>query len=319
MRLTLGGGGTDLPSYYSKYGGFVVTASLNKYIYVVIKERFEEEVRVSYSITEIVNDVNNIRHPLVREALKLLGIEKHLEVVSIADVPSKAGLGSSGSFTVGLLHALHVYKGDNPSPHRLADEACHIEIDILGEPCGKQDQYIAAFGGFRCLHIDRDGKVEVESLKISGETVRELESNLLFFYTGIVRDSFGVLAEQQKRIQTAPEALEAMHKIKEIGFKAKKALEKGDLAEWARLQHEHWMAKRGTADSMTTNIIDRWYMLGIENGAIGGKLIGAGGGGFLMFYVENNKSGVRRAMAGEGLREVRFGFSMEGSKIIVNL
>jgi D-glycero-alpha-D-manno-heptose-7-phosphate kinase len=319
LRLTLGGGGTDLPSYYSQYGGFVVTASLNKYIYVVIKERFEEDVRVSYSITEIVNDVNNIRHPLVREALKLLGIEKHLEVVSIADVPSKAGLGSSGSFTVGLLHALHVYKGDNPSPHRLADEACHIEIDILGEPCGKQDQYIAAFGGFRCFHIDRDGKVEVESLKISGETVRELESNLLFFYTGIVRDSFGVLAEQQKRIQTAAEALEAMHKIKEIGFKAKKALEKGDLAEWARLQHEHWMAKRGTADSMTTNIIDRWYMLGIENGAIGGKLIGAGGGGFLMFYVENNKSGVRRAMAGEGLREVRFGFSMEGSKIIVNL
>jgi len=319
LRLTLGGGGTDLPSYYSKFGGFVVTSSLNKHIYVVVKDRFEDDVRVSYSITEIVDDVNNIRHPLVREALKLLGIEKHMEVVSIADVPSRAGLGSSGSFTVGLLHALHAFKGDNRSPNRLAEEACHIEMDILREPCGKQDQYIAAFGGFKCLHIDRDGKVEVENLKVSEETVRELENNLLFFYTGIVRDSFEVLSEQQKRIQTAEEALEAMHRIKEIGFKAKRALENGDLAEWARLQHEHWMAKRGTASSMTTSIIDRWYNLGIESGALGGKLLGAGGGGFVMFYVENNKSRVRRAMANEGLREVRFSFSMEGSKIIVNL
>ena len=319
LRLTLGGGGTDLPSYYSKFGGFVVTSSLNKHIYIVVKERFEEDVRVSYSITEIVNNVNKIRHPLVREALKLLGIKKHVEIVSIADIPSRAGLGSSGSFTVGLLHALHAFKGDNPSQYKLAEEACHIEMDILREPCGKQDQYIAAFGGFRCLHIDKNGKVEVENLKISEETVRELENNLLFFYTGIVRDSFKVLAEQQKRIQTDEESLEAMHKIKEIGFKAKRALEKGDLAEWAKLQHEHWMAKRGTANSMTTSIIDKWYELGIKNGALGGKLLGAGGGGFLMFYVENNKSRIRRAMANEGLREVRFGFSMEGSKIIVNL
>lgn len=319
LRLTLGGGGTDLPSYYSKYGGFVVTSSLNKYIYVVVKERFEEEVRVSYSITEIVNDVNDIRHPIVREALKLLGIRNHLEVVTMADAPSKAGLGSSGSFTVGLLHALHTFKGGNPSKKMLAEEACRIEMDILKEPCGKQDQYIAAFGGFICLHIDRDGKVEVENLKVSEETIRELESNLLFFYTGITRNSFQVLGEQQKRIQNAEEALEAMHRIKEIGFKAKRALENGDLAEWARLQHEHWLAKRGTASTMTTDIIDRWYMLGIESGALGGKLLGAGGGGFLMFYVENSKDRVRRAMAAEGLREVRLGFSMEGSKIVLNM
>jgi len=319
LRLTLGGGGTDLPSYYSRFGGFVVTSSLDKYIYVVVKRRFEEEVRVSYSITEIVNDVNDIRHPVVREALKLLGIDKHLEIISIADVPSRTGLGSSGSFTVGLLHALHAFKGENPSRYELAEEACHLEMDILREPCGKQDQYIAAFGGFKCLNIDRDGRVEVEDLKISEECRRELESNLLFFYTGILRDSSEVLREQKERIESSGDVLEAMHKIKEIGFKVKKALEEGDLAEWARLQHEHWMAKRGTAKSMTTSIIDKWYMLGIENGALGGKLMGAGGGGFLMFYVENNKNRVRKVMAGEGLREVRFGFSMDGSKIMINM
>ena len=319
LRLTLGGGGTDLPSYYSKYGGFVISSSLDKFIYVIVKERFEEEVRVSYSITEIVNDVNHIKHPVVREALKLLGLEKHLEIVSIADAPSRAGLGSSGSFTVGLLHALHAFKGENPSKRELAEEACHIEMDILKEPCGKQDQYIASFGGFKCLHIDRDGVVEVEDLKISEESIRELENNLLFFYTGILRDSFQVLSEQKRRMENPGDALEAMHKIKEIGFRAKKSLERGDLAEWARLQHEHWMAKRGTASSMTTSLIDKWYWLGIENGAIGGKLIGAGGGGFLMFYVEGNKTGVRRVMAGEGLREVRFGFSRDGSKIMINM
>lgn len=319
LRLTLGGGGTDLPSYYSKYGGFVVTSSINKYIYVVVKERFEEEVRVSYSVTEIVNDVNDVRHPIVREALKLLDIHKHLEIVTMADAPSRAGLGSSGSFTVGLLHALHTFKGGNPSKKMLAEEACHIEMDMLKEPCGKQDQYIAAFGGFICLRIDRGGNVEVEDLKISEESIRELESNLLFFYTGITRDSFQVLSEQQKRIQNAEEALEAMHRIKEVGFRAKRALERGDLAEWAKLQHEHWIAKRGTANNMTTNVIDRWYMLGIENGALGGKLLGAGGGGFLMFYVENNKERVRKVMAREGLREVRLGFSREGSKIVLNL
>jgi D-glycero-alpha-D-manno-heptose-7-phosphate kinase len=319
LRLTLGGGGTDLPSYYLRFGGFVVTSSLDKYVYVIVKRRFEEDVRVSYSITEIVSDVNDIKHPLVREALKLLGISKHLEIVSIADVPSRAGLGSSGSFTVGLLHALHAFKGENPSKRELAEEACYIEMDVLKEPCGKQDQYIAAFGGFKCLHIDRSGKVEVEDLKISDESVRELENNLLFFYTGIVRDSFDVLHNQQKRMQTDGETLEAMHKIKEIGFKAKKALETGDLAEWARLQHEHWMAKRRTAESMTTSLIDRWYKLGIENGAIGGKLMGAGGGGFLMFYAENNKNRIRKVMAEQGLREVRFGFSREGSKIVINM
>jgi D-glycero-alpha-D-manno-heptose-7-phosphate kinase len=315
----LGGGGTDLPSYYSKFGGFVVTSSLDKYVYVVVKPRFEEEVRVSYSITEIVNDVNDIRHPVVREALKLLGIEKHLEVISIADVPSNTGLGSSGSFTVGLLHALHAFKGENPSRQRLAEEACHLEMDILKEPCGKQDQYIAAFGGFKCLNIDGDGRVEVEPLKISEDSVRELEDNLLFFYTGIKRESSSVLSEQRKHIERGGESLEAMHRIKEIGFKSKGALERGDLAEWARLQHEHWMAKRGTAKSMTTSIIDKWYRLGIESGALGGKLMGAGGGGFLMFYVENNKNRVRKVMAEEGLREVRFGFSMDGSKIMINM
>ena len=319
LRLTLGGGGTDLPSYYSRFGGFVVTSSLNKYIYVIVKSRFEREIRVSYSITEIVSDVNEIRHPVVREALKLLGLGRHTEIVSIADIPSKAGLGSSGTFTVGLLHALHAFKGDNPSREQLAEEACHLEMEVLKEPCGKQDQYIAAFGGFQCLEIDRNGKVDVQPLRISEESIWELENNLLFFYTGIRRRSATVLNEQRKSMERREEALEAMHKIKEIGFKAKRVLERGDLAEWARLQHEHWMAKRKTAKTMTTSLIDKWYMLGLREGAVGGKLMGAGGGGFLMFYVENNKDRIRKIMAKEGLKEVKFNFSMEGSKIMINL
>lgn len=221
-----------MSSYYSKFGGFVVTSSLDKYIYVIVKERFEEEVRVSYSVTEIVKEVEEIRHPVVREALKLLGLRKHLEIVSVADVPSRAGLGSSGAFTVGLLNALHALKGENPSRHELAEEACRIEMDLLKEPCGKQDQYIASYGGFKCLKIERDGKVDVEALKISEEQVRELENNLLFFYTGILRDPREVLSEQSRRVESAEEALQAMHKIKEIGFKAKRALERGDLTKW---------------------------------------------------------------------------------------
>lgn len=319
LRLTLGGGGTDLPSYYSKFGGFVVTSSIDKYVYLIVKPRFEEEVRVSYSITEIVKSVDEIRHPVVREALRLLGLNSHLEIVSIADAPSKAGLGSSGSFTVGLLHALHALKGENPSKRELAEEACRLEMDVLKEPCGKQDQYIAAFGGFICLEIDRNGHVDVQPLRISEEAIRELENNLLFFYTGVQRDSFTVLMEQQKALKSEDEALEAMHRIKDIGLRVKKALEDGDLTEFGRLQHEHWMSKRRTAKAMSSDLIDKWYWLGIESGAIGGKLMGAGGGGFLMFYVESDKNRVRKAMAREGLREVRFGFSSEGSKIIINM
>jgi len=318
--LTLGGGGTDLPSYCSKYGGFVITSALDKYIYLVVKRRFEGDVRVSYSVTEIVKSIDDIRHPVVREALRLLGLKSHLEIVSIGDVPAETGLGSSGSFTVGLLHALHAFKDENPSRHRLAEEACRLETEILREPCGVQDPYIAAFGGFICLDIAQDGKVNVSPLRMSDNTIRELENNLLFFYTGIKRSSTQVLQDQGRSIEAnRSRALEAMHRIKETGYRVKHVLENGDLTEFGKLQHEHWMAKKSTSSEISSSPIDKWYAKAFKHGAIGGKLMGAGGGGFLMFYCEDGKDRVRKAMAREGLREVRFGFEREGSKIVINL
>jgi len=320
LRLTLGGGGTDLPSYCSRYGGFVVTSALDKYIYVVVKHRFEDQVRVSYSVTEIVKSIDDIRHPVVREALRFLGLKSNLEIVSIGDVPAETGLGSSGSFTVALLRALHAFKDENPSRQKLAEEACRLEMEVLKEPCGVQDQYVSAFGGFICLDVGRDGGVNVSPLKMSDDTVRELENNLLFFYTGIKRSASLVLQDQGRSIEeNRSKALDAMHNIKEIGFKVKHALENGDLAEFGRLQHEHWMAKKSTSSQIANGPIDRWYAKALRNGAIGGKIMGAGGGGFLMFYCENGRDKVRKALAREGLREVRFGFEREGSKIVINL
>jgi len=320
LRLTLGGGGTDLPSYCSKHGGFVVTSALDKYIYLVVKQRFDESVRVSYSVTEIVKSIDNIMHPAVREALRLLGLKSHLEVVSIGDIPAETGLGSSGSFTVGLLHALHASMGENPSRQRLADEACRLEMEILKEPCGVQDPYIAAFGGFICLNIAKNGGVNVSPLRMSDDTVRELENNLLFFYTDIKRSASLVLQDQGKSIEeNRSKALDAMHCIKEIGFRVKHALENGNLTEFGRLQHEHWMAKKCTSLQIANGPIDRWYARALKSGAIGGKIMGAGGGGFFMFYCENDRDRLRRALAREGLKEVDFGFEREGSKIVINL
>jgi D-glycero-alpha-D-manno-heptose-7-phosphate kinase len=318
--LTLGGGGTDLPSYSSRYGGFVVTSALNNYVYLMVKRRFEEEIRISYSVTEIVKSIDDIKHPVVREGLRLLGLQSHLEIVSIGDVPAETGLGSSGSFTVSLLHALHAFKDENPSRQKLAKEACSLEMEVLKEPSGVQDPYIAAFGGFVCLDIAKDGRVNVSNLKIKDETIRELENNLLFFYTGKKRSSTMVLQDQGSSIQKeGSKALDAMHQIKEIGFKVKHALENGDLPEFGRLQHEHWLAKRETSSKISNGPIDRYYEEGLKKGAFGGKLVGAGGGGFLMFYCENGKDGLRDVMTKEGLREVRFGFESEGSKIVINL
>jgi D-glycero-alpha-D-manno-heptose-7-phosphate kinase len=320
LRLTLGGGGTDLPSYSSKYGGFVVTSALDKYIYLVVNRRFEKPIRASYSITEIVHPIDNIQHPVIRESLRLLNLTSNIELISIAEVPSKTGLGSSSCFTVGLLHALHTYKDEQMSRQALAEEACRVQMDILQEPCGYQDTFIAAFGGFVCLDIQRDGQVKVTNLKIPDEAVRELEHNLVFFYTGIERSSLSVLNDQATNVkQDGSKALDAMHIIKDIGYKVKYALETGNLNEFGKLQNEHWLVKKATSPIISNKTIDHWYEVGLKAGALGGKIMGAGGGGFLMFYCENGRTKLRKAMAKEGLREIAFGFEPDGSKISLHL
>lgn len=319
LRLTLGGGGTDLPSYYTRFGGFVLSIAINKYVYLVVKRRFERSLRISYSTTEIRNSIEDISHPIVREALKLLNLKEYLEIVSIGDMPSQSGLGSSGSFTVGLLNSLYTYVGGSVSPEELAQKACYINMERLKEPSGKQDEYVAAFGGFICLDIDKTGRVTISRPNTSPDVMSELGSHLLFFYTGQLRSASEVLKSQQTAVENSEMiAIESFHKIKEIGLKVKKALEAGDLAEFGYLQHEHWLAKKGTSSKVSSSFIDQCYELGLKNGALGGKIMGAGGGGFLMFYCNNNRNKIRKAMVGKGLEEVRFGFEPEGSKIIVN-
>ena len=320
LRLTLGGGGTDLPAYSSEHGGFVVTSAVDKYIYLVVNRRFEEPVRASYSITEIVHPIDNIKHPVIREALRQLNLTSNLEVISIAELPAETGLGSSSSFTVGLLNVLHTFKRERLSKQVLAEEACRLQMDTLREPCGFQDTFIAAFGGFICLDIQKDGQVNVSPLRIQTETLRELEHNLVFFYTGIKRSSSTVLVDQALAVkQDGSAALEAMHEVKEIGYKVKRVLERGDIAEFGRLQHEHWMVKKRTSPAVSSGLIDKWYEIGLEHGCLGGKLMGAGGGGFLMFYCDNGRDKLRKAMAKEGLREVAMRFEEDGSMISINL
>ncbi|HEX77671.1 MAG TPA: hypothetical protein G4O03_04585 [Dehalococcoidia bacterium] len=320
IRISLGGGGTDLASYYSKYGGFTVAATINKHIYVTVNKRFEDSLRVSYSKTEIVDKVSDIQHPIVREALKLLGLNSGLEITTIADVPARTGLGSSSSFAVGLLNALHTYKKETVSARTLAEEACHIEIDILKEPIGKQDQFVASIGGILCLNFGTDGQVTVTPLRISPDTLDELERRLMFFYTGITRPTSTVLSEQNKAGETnESKVIESLHRVKEIGFEVKEALEGGNIRRFGELLDLHWQTKKNLSSRVSNPDIDRWYDIAKENDAIGGKIMGAGGGGFFIFYVEGNKNRLREALVREGLREERFRFEPEGSKVLVNL
>ena len=316
--MSLGGGGTDLPSYYSKRGGFFVSGAVDKYVHIAVNPRFEEDsIRVSYSITEIVDDASKLKHPLVREGLDAVGIKKGIEIVSVADAPAATGLGSSGSFCVGLLRALHAFLQEEITSQFVAEEACNIAMNRLKEPSGKQDEYVAAFGGIRSYEIDVDGEVKVSVLKLTTNSLAELEANTLMFYTGITRSSSSVLVRQNAAIEKDG-ATEKMDRIKEIGFKVRDALVSGNLTKFGELLDEHWMVKRGIVSAMSSDKIDHWYRAARDNGAIGGKLIGAGGGGFLMLYCENGRSKLRAAMAKEGLFEYRFHFEPEGSKIIHN-
>jgi len=319
VRIPLGGGGTDLPSYYTQYGGSLLSAAIDKYIYITVNKRFEDSVRVSYSVTEIAEEAEKIKHPIVREALKLLNIDSGVEITSIADVPSNTGLGTSSSFTVGLLHALHTYKREKISARELAEEACFLEIELLKEPIGKQDQYVAAYGGLICLEIDRLGNTQVQQLHLSEDARDQLESNTLLFYTGIRRSAGEVLKCQNKAISANLEkVVESLHRIKKIGEKAKEAFQKENLDRFGKLLDIHWQTKKKLSNKIISSQVNRWYEMAKRNGASGGKLMGAGGGGFFMFYCNNGKNGFRKIMRKEGLREMPFRLDFEGSKVLVN-
>jgi D-glycero-alpha-D-manno-heptose-7-phosphate kinase len=310
-----------LPSYYRDYSGFIISAAIDRYVYVTLHRPFSGELILKYSKTERPETVEQIQHPIIREALKLLEFPERpsLEIASMADIPAGTGLGSSGSFTTALLKALHAYRKSVVLPHTLAEEACHIEIERLGEPVGKQDQYIAAYGGLTCFRFMPDGRVEASPLRLSEQTIYDLEDGLLLFYTGISSSSATLLADQDTRSKQRDSAMiQNLHQVKEMGLATRTALEAGDLAGFAQIMNEHWARKKERSAGMSNPQIDAWYELAMKNGALGGKLIGAGGRGFLMFYA-HDKSRVRHALSEAGMTEVRFHFDFDGTKVLTHL
>ena len=319
LRVTLGGGGTDLPSYYQNFGGFLIAAAIDKYVYLTLHDNFTPDLILKYSRLERVADAGKVEHPIIREAFAMLEMNGcGLELASLADIPAGTGLGSSGSFTTALLKVLHAYKKNLVHPAELAAQACDIELNRLKEPIGKQDQYIAAYGGVTCFQFAPDGKVEAWPLKISDETRDNLEDNLLLFFTGYSRSASAILKEQdQKSKQSDAAMIENLHFVKDLGLQSQRALESGNLSEFARLMDVHWQRKKQRSGGMSNPKINEWYDLAMAHGALGGKLIGAGGGGFLMFYAED-KARLRQAMRQAGLKEVRFRFDFEGTKLLIS-
>ena len=312
--MSLGGGGTDLPSYYKKWGGFVLSAGIDSYIYVSIQRAFKDFFSLKYSKLEDVKTVDEIEHPAIREALKYMHHTEPINLTNLQDIPAGTGLGSSGAFTVALLQALHTLKGTMVSRLELAEQAYHVERDILGQPVGKQDQYISAVGGVTCFGFLRDDSVHVEPLNISSETLKDLEDNLLLFFTGYSRSASEILQDQDvKSARNDAQMIENLHCIRELGFETKDALEDGDLRGFAALMDKHWIIKKERS-GMSNSDINDLYELGKMNGALGGKLVGAGGGGFLMFYAED-KEQLRAAMSLANLKEVKFKFDHDGVKV----
>ena len=317
LRISLGGGGTDLPSYYREHGGFLVAGALDKYVYLTLHRTFVPDLIVKYSKLERVATADQLEHPIIREAFGLLKMDgRSLELTSMADIPGGTGLGSSGSFTTALLKLLHTANKSLISPAELAEQACHIEIDRLGEPIGKQDQYIAAVGGITAFTFHKDGRVDYRPTKISEEALFNLEDNLLLFFTGYSRSASGILKDQNDKSKANDQAmLDNLHFTKDLGYQSLTALESGDLEEFARLMDVHWQRKKVRSSGMSNQHINDWYDHAMAHGALGGKLIGAGGGGFLMFYAADKKM-LRRAMREKGLQEVRFRFDFEGTKVV---
>jgi D-glycero-alpha-D-manno-heptose-7-phosphate kinase len=317
VRLSIGGGGTDLPSYYKEFGGFLIATAINKYVYISLNKRFENSIRLSYSKTEIVEGVEKIEHRIFREALKYTRINKQIELVSIADIPSNCGLGTSSTFTVSLLNALFNYKKEHLSIEKLAEAACHIEINVLKEPIGKQDQYVSAFGGFNSYWFNKDGSVNVEPVNIKEESIMDLQNNILLFYLKKERSASSILKIQNdKSINKDDSTLQRLHKIKEIGLYTKKVLESGNIDEYGEILHNHWLIKKSLSDKVSDSEIDEIYEYALKNGAVGGKVVGAGGGGFLMLYCSKGKSTLVNAMKKFNLEPFWFYFEKDGVKKI---
>jgi len=319
LRISLGGGGTDLPSYYRRYGGFLVAAAIDKYIYITVTRPFTQGIYLKYSQLEQVTTAIEVEHRIIREALIMQEMKTpQIEITALADIPAGTGLGSSGSFTTALIKALYAHRRRLILPQDLAEMACHIEIDRLGEPIGKQDQYIAAFGGLTCFNFHPDDTVDAYPLNIPINALFELEDRLMLFFTGFTRSAGNLLKEQvQKTLTDDQDMLANLHYVKQLAARCVEALEKGDVFAFGNLMHEHWENKKKRGGTMSNQRIDKWYELALGNGAVGGKLVGAGGGGFLMFLAED-RARLRKAMLEAGLEECRFRFDFEGAKVILS-
>jgi len=317
VRLSMGGGGTDLRSYYEKHGGFLIAAAINKYVYIMAEKRFYKTIRLSYSKTETVDHVDQIEHKIFREALKLMKIEKQIELVSMADVPANCGLGTSSSFTVALFNALFEHQRNYKTLPQIAEMACHLEIDILKEPIGKQDQYASAFGGFNAYWFNKDGSVNVEPVDIKEENLMELQNNIFLFYIDRPRSASAILSIQDNNSKQGDQGtIDRLHKIKAIGLRTKKVFESGDIDQFGEILHEHWMIKKGLSDKISDDYIDEVYATARKHGALGGKIVGAGGGGFLLLYCPRDKRKLIAAMNTMGLSPMWFAFEQEGVKIV---
>lgn len=321
FRFTLGGGGTDLPSYYSRYGGLIFTAAIDKYMFLNVNRPIVDDlIRVKYTKSETVEHVSQVQHDLARCAMQYTGFENALEVISMADIPAGTGLGSSSCYLVGLLNALFILKREYRSAGELAEIACHLEMEVMQKPIGKQDQYAASYGALPILEIDKEGRVRVRQAKLDLATLDELNRNTLIFYTGKTRSADDILIHQDNSVkEEKKEVTDSLHRIKEIGYETIEAIEAGNLDRFGLLMHEHWENKKRLSAKIADERIHRLYTIGRENGALGGKITGAGGGGFFVFYTNNRHHQLRRAMSSEGLRELHYRFDTEGSKVLVNL
>lgn len=318
LRISIGGGGTDLPSYYREHGGFVISAAINKYIYITVNRSFSPGYVLKYSAMEQVQDRKSIRHPLLREALEMHAVEAPLEIVSVADVPAGTGLGSSGAFTVGLTHALRAYLRQNPSAKQLACDAIEIEMERLGEPVGKQDPYIAAHGGLLCQEYRQDDTVQLRRLAMGDEAQKQLRDSLMLFFLGRTRSASALLIEQKNRCERGDESmLESLRFTKQLGREIERVLQSERVYDFGPLMHEHWLSKRQRSSGMSNTVMDEIYCAARKTGgALGGKLVGAGGGGFFLFQTKDRKR-LRDVMAGMGLSEMEFSFDFEGSLVLL--